>query len=160
MEYELLPLTLQTVNWEQYIKICLDRLDSSPTRCLDNIGMEPKDPKAYYTTLVNMFGDDSIKHLYYSFLGTTSMDTLLEVSNFTDLKMTNKELDERGSFIFILSGTLCQWITAIPSLCSSGVRKDTKQLGNRCLGFLEIFGLKRYWSNYEKVYSKDLFILK
>ena len=120
---KVIPLTLQNVNWPQFIKMCQDVLDISPTRGLDDAGIDIENPAAFLGCLD--FNNDPKKCIrnshqignildmvHYSFaVELTEEWVISEIGANTPLHI-HASINKR-KHIMILAGTLTEWKLAI-----------------------------------------------
>ena len=149
------PLSFQQVNWDAYIQNTMDQLGVSPTRCLDKAGIKLEKPHAYLTTLNSCFIGNTSKHCFFSFIGVASSQILIEYIT-TDVDIVHKEsAEERGMYVYIVSGNLHQWYTTILQMCSSSSSKKFREIGNKILGFFEAAGFKSTWERHTRSVNVD-----
>lgn len=120
MEYKLVPILLHQVFWKAYIEVFKDFMGESPTRILDISGLKLDAPSAFEKTVKECFNSEGDKHSFIGFIGIADERMLLHLSTNTKLEITYVESDEnRGQYIFIITGNLQQWHTALDELSKS-----------------------------------------
>ncbi len=137
-----IPLSIQLVNWDEYIKVYKALCGVSPTSSLDDRGIALTDPRA----LVEVTGDPRIS--YYSFVCTVPSDIALEIA-ISEITMVRKE--HKNDCLIILSTNLLVWEQEMLRYCTDNHTYDTRKLFN---AIYKIF-YKNQLMNYKKKVLQD-----
>jgi len=164
---EIYPIQITQVDWQTYIKVCQDNLGYSPTRGLDNEGIDIKRPSAFlYTLDLNNQPRQAVQrselygHIFVSFAGVTDSNTCCGISKISKIAVTSIELRGEREFA-IYSGTLADWHYLIVNHCNSTLGNDIREFINIIKRHLERAGFNELWSRYEEIPRADgTFVLR
>lgn len=166
------PLAMTNVHWPTFIKMCQDELGYSPTRGLDEIGMKPDAPCAFLAAIGMdnkplqqlRFGHHigtAWRHVSASFIAVAKLKEVAYLSNYTDLRITFKRVDD--DYLIIVTGDMQEWRDAIIKGCQSDHRsfKSLRQMMNYCLVHFQEGGFREVWHDCEKIGLEDgTFVVK
>ena len=170
MDYKIVPLAYTYPDWATFIKVCQDHLGYSPTRGLDNQGMQPKDPASFLAclTMDNQPLDNlrhgfnknyTFRHVMFSFLAVLDKRGLDALYYNTDLEIFDRFYDD-GECIVIISGNMAQWYQAILRGCREVSPKAIRQIMNQCFNFFRQTGYRELWTSFsERELEDGTFIL-
>ena len=158
MDYKVYPLSFTQANWEIYIKLCQEILGYSPTRGLDETGINAKSAPAFLATLDlknqprknlarGVCKNNSFHHVHCGFILASDESFVFEILNYTELKVIF-ETHNRKTLV-ILTGSMFDWYKAILRCCSEEVSYDCRMYFNNIKDYFESAGFKDVWSRFE-----------
>jgi hypothetical protein len=148
--------------WGEYLKIISDLTGHSPSRGVDIDGQHLSDYAKFLVSLdefrvgkilksVDTLSKSSttLRHLFFSFILTTTPTTLLKLSELSDLNIISARNDHKR--VAYISGTLLQWRTAvIAALDNIEHDVEIRYIFNKALEFFNQCGFKYIFSNYSR----------
>ena len=98
MTYEIQPLAVTQVEWRILIDMCQRHLGFSPTRGLDNEGLDLKDPSSYLgcldfnnePTKHLQDGSGAFQHFHLSFIAALDEGMVTDIATHTPLRIYAK----------------------------------------------------------------------
>lgn len=158
---EIYLIQVPIADWSTYIKVCQDNLEYSPTRGIDDAGIDIKSPSAFLYTLdlANqprraIHRKDYYGHSFVSFLGVLDSDITMDIARkLRGIAVTSK-LGRRKD-IAIFSADLAVWDYAITSYTTSESGKYIRDFLNRVKRCLERAGYNEIWSGYDEIPQAD-----
>jgi hypothetical protein len=171
MQTEVIPLSTIAFNWIDFLKVCNDLLQSSPTRKLDEHNVQVGPAASLLSTLHYFQGGTATSprqailesgalkdHIYFGFLIHTDKDTMIELLQRTNLKVTSAPVkNEPSRVLLVVTGTLLDWHLATLELCQSA---GTRYIGNQIVVILESIGFAAIWAGYNKRPMTNGFLLE
>jgi hypothetical protein len=159
---DIIPFMIPRVEWASLLKTAQDALGYSPVKALDACprtlsesakflvvaaSFQDRDLKDALTALRDSL--DLLAHLHFAFLVYADDETVKQVMERTDLKitMTNSVDGER---IAIASGNLKQWYTATLTCCTERQPYNLRVLFDKVVLFFEKAGLAELWHGSKK----------
>jgi hypothetical protein len=153
------PLAISQVDWASYIKVCQEVLGYSPTRGLDDAGIDINDPCSFLATLsldnkplenLRKAENTAFNHIMFSFIGVMDLETVMTIMAGTQLQCLYRK--GRQDHLVIMSGTMDRWFRAIVVGCDP----DSELFGfrmimNQCYLHFSRTGFKEVWGRYEKI---------
>lgn len=161
----IMPLAITQVHWPTFIQTCQEQLGYSPTRNLDDIGIDLKNPASFLGCLdfandmkgqlQGKRGYESWSHFHVSFIFVCKISTILFLKNYTKLSMTSKRCsDEESRYLVIASGSIFDWRLAVIHGCSE-IDTELRKMMNYCLIYLQESGFRDVWTDYDKIGLPD-----
>jgi len=159
---EIIPLQITVMDLPTYVKICQDNLGYSPTRGLDNCGIDIKKPAAFlYTLDLDNQPREAIKrcelygHAFASFIGVLDSEIICEIAKkLRDIAITSKTgLNHKDIAIF--SADLMTWNYAIVSYTKIQTGKYIREFLNIIKRHLERAGYNEIWEGYDELAQSD-----
>lgn len=149
------PLSFSKANWDSFIEVCQDVLSYSPTRGIDEAGININSAPALLAALDlqnqpvrnlehGVLTNTSFKHFFCSFIAIIDADLLLELYTYNGLSIMQAQKGKR--VIVILSGTMDIWYHAIIKYNSTTVSTECRELFNEILAYFDVGGFTRVWS--------------
>ena len=170
MDYKIVPLAYTHPDWATFIKVCQEHLGYSPTRGLDNQGMQPKDPASFLACLpmnneplqnlrIGIHYSGIFKHVTFSFLAVLDKKAVDALYYNLDLEIFCKA-NEEDEFITVISGTMTKWYHAILRGCMEVAPKAARKVMNKCYNFFRQTGYRELWTSFsERELEDGTFIL-
>lgn len=163
MNVEVIPLTRQSVNWDDFLKASRIALGRNITSVIDRKKLPLGRSDSFITAMGEMkiAGEDTIQnagpvldHIFYSFMIIADMITMFDLMEQTPLKVYSVEA-KNGIYLAVVSGTLMQWRESILNGCSKTATYEMRLIMDKCMYHLEKDGLSKIWSDYRKTMMKD-----
>jgi len=165
---KVIPVISPDINWDSYIRAYKSVFNESPTRCLDSSGIQLNRPCAF--TSILDFKDQPRSILAnstglafdltsFGFITGMGEEALITVSTQSRLHIASKR-SEMGYFV-ILYGSLTEWRDAVINICTGLFVFEAREVMCSCLGYLESYGFKSLWKDYDKLNMElDVFTLR
>lgn len=166
---EVIPVTMTQVDWPSYLRVCMDILHRSPSRDLDAARIELKGPFAFIASLAAFKGFQEhpntsvrqagflLRHFSFGFLVTCTEICRADIQSVSDLSVDqayNKDIG--GEQLYLMSGTLFEWRTAIiENLSKTNCNSEVREVLNKIVLLLEQVGLVDLFSTFKKRSQHD-----
>jgi hypothetical protein len=163
MDYKIIPIAMTRVAWGDYIEFVKDILGYSPTRGLDDAGINPAEPQAYLATL-NLENkpnkqlsnyDDSWEHVHCSFMACMPKSLVIhfyQAAPKYKIKLYN--IPDDDNLLILMTANIISWKETIIYGCRRKIGKKIRIIYNQIMQYLEQAGFKMIWSDFEK---QDIF---
>lgn len=162
MSPEITPIVIPHVDWGTFLRVTGDALGYQPNRVADS-APRPLTDAAKFVVVLSSFQDrqtssataalrgsiDLLNHLSYSFAVYADDETVKQVMERTDLKVTMTEAVDRER-IAIVSGNLKQWYCATLTCCTDRQPFNLRLLFDKAVMFFETIGLGELWHDCRK----------
>lgn len=167
MTYKIYPLAITQGHIHYLTEICQEVLGYSPTRGLDEAGLDIKDPASFLSTfaldnkpleaLRNWRAHNLLNHFSVSFVAAIPEYLLAELRDKTPLHTTSKS--SKKGCVVILSGTLFHWLHAVVAGCHTHADKDFRVVMTQILNIFDRVGFRELFFHYERNHISDTEII-
>jgi len=162
MSPEITPIVIPLIDWQTFLRVSGEALGYQPNRVADS-APRPLQDAARFVVVLSSFQDRSISsvpaalkgsidllnHLSYSFAVYADDETLKQVMERTDLKVTMTESVDRER-IAIVSGSLKNWYCATLTACQERQPFNLRLLFDKAMVFFESIGFGELWHDCRK----------
>jgi len=162
MILEIYPIAFTIPDWHSFIKVCQDTLNFSPTRGLDEAGLDPKSLASYLAcldlrnqpleSLRQGILNPCLKHVSFSFLCVVDRDMIPE---FNFLNLTTSYFTKNRKHLLLVTGTMEQWLIAIARGCQSSSDFGIREICNRFFVIFKAAGFRDLWQGYDEQDNYD-----
>lgn len=162
MDDKVIPITVCSVAWQQYLTTIAEWLGQPPSRGLDVCPSKLSNFARYTASLGEFEAQQELdpkrtlrktegpwlRHTFYSFLILTSEETILKMAETTDLDIISVKAEEGR--VAVVSGTLDTWHRAVILMCREIVPRRSRLLFNVIKGMFDNIGLRDIWFDYRE----------
>lgn len=157
--YEIQPLAYTQVEWRILIDMCQRHLGFSPTRGLDNEGLDVKDPSSYLgcldfcnePTKHLQTGSGAFRHFHLSFIAALDEGMITDISSITSLRICAKR--GKRKLLTILTGSMDEWFKATIDCCHERQDVELRTLFNTVFEAFQRIGARHVFTS---VYRQEL----
>lgn len=162
--YEIHPIGMQQVDWRTFIKVCQDTLGESPTRGLDEAGMDPKDPASFVAVLgfdhkpletlrTAIDSAHLLGHYHMSCVAVGDEDMVDALYRYSNLAVAEKRKGAKR--LVVVSGTVATWFDALRMGCREDREADYRVMLNTVYDLFCSTGFREVFWNLNKIMLSD-----
>lgn len=166
MSYEIEPLAITQVEWRVFTEMCQKHLGFSPTRGLDDEGLDLKDPSSYLgcldfnnqPTKHMQEGSGAFRHFHISFIAALDEGIITDLSTETGLRIYAKR--GKRKHLTILTGSMDEWYSAVMACCSRDSDYELRSLFNNVFECFNRIGARHVFTSvYRQEFQDGTFVL-
>ena len=149
------------VEWRVLIDMCQKHLGYSPTRGLDNEGLDIKDPSSYLgcldfnnsPTRHLQTGGGAFRHFHLSFIAALDEGMITDIASSTKLRIYAKR--GKRKHLTILTGSMDEWHDAVLSCCKGDTDHELRSLFNNVFDCFTRIGARHVFTSVHRQELSD-----